>query len=57
MLNFELGDEENITSTMDLREYLSATPSTSSTATIVTIITSRNAKHCGASLSDERLTI
>ena len=38
MLNFELGQEEDIVCAMDLREYLSATPSTSSTATIVTII-------------------
>ena len=39
MLNFELGHEEDIIiklCTMDLREYLSATPSTSSIATIVT---------------------
>ena len=36
MLNFELGHEEDIICTMDLREYLSATPLTSSTATIVT---------------------
>ena len=36
MLNFELGHEEDIICTMDLREYLSATLSTSSTATIVT---------------------
>ena len=35
MLNIELGHEEDIC-TMDLREYLFATPSTSSTATIVT---------------------
>ena len=37
MLNFELGHEDDISTiicTMDLREYLSATPSTSSTATI-----------------------
>ena len=36
MLNFELGQEEDIICTMDLREHLSATLSTSSTATIVT---------------------
>ena len=36
MLNYELGHEEDIICTMDLREYLSATLSTSSTATIVT---------------------
>ena len=38
MLNFELSHEEDIICAMDLREYLSATPSTSSTATIVSII-------------------
>ena len=32
MLNFELGHEEDIICAMDLREYLPATPSTSSTA-------------------------
>ena len=37
MLNFELGD---------LREYLSATPSTSSTATIVTIIIIESKEQC-----------
>ena len=36
MLNYELGHEEDIICTMDLCEYLSATLSTSSTATIVT---------------------
>ena len=36
MLNFKLGHEEDIICKMDLREYLSATPSTSSTVTIVT---------------------
>ena len=37
MLNFELGHEEDIIlCTLVLREYLSASPSTSSTATIVT---------------------
>ena len=46
MLNFEFGDEENITITMDLREYLSATPSTSSTATIVTIIIIESKEQC-----------
>ena len=35
MLNFELGHEENIICTMDLPEYLSATLSTSSTATCI----------------------
>ena len=38
MLNFELGHEEDIICALDLREYLSATPSTTSTATILKII-------------------
>ena len=36
MMNYELAHEEDIICTMDLHEYLSATLSTSSTATIVT---------------------